>query len=162
MTSSTFSVLISEKPGEPFNVQNVLYENRYCNQDDFRILVCGVYSRNGTNLNEVYELKGPNLECTEFPSMLEARFACKTAVVNSDIFVVGGFNNANTKLYSAELYENNKKSWSYKAELPDKRTGFRICSFKQNVYITGGIDTNDDQLKSCFVYDMKCNSFGLK
>ena len=37
MTSSHFSLLLSSKAGEHvFNVQEILYENRYCNQDDFQ------------------------------------------------------------------------------------------------------------------------------
>ena len=65
--------IVSTKGGKLFHVPNVLYENRYCNQDDFSILVCGGYTKNGPTVNDVYELKGPNFECSKFPSMLEAR-----------------------------------------------------------------------------------------
>ena len=76
-----------------YHVPNVLYENRYCNQDDFSILICGGRKPVKETLNDVYELKGPNLDCSKLPSMLEPRFDCKTAVINTDIVVVGGYNN---------------------------------------------------------------------
>ena len=46
------------------DVQNVLYENRYCNQEGFSILVCGGRDRN-------YEVKIPSLNVTEIPSMVK-------------------------------------------------------------------------------------------
>ena len=150
--------LSSSKEGEKMiNVPNVLYENRYCNQDDFSILVCGGFTKNVPSLNDVYKLKSPNFDCSHFPSMIEARYYCETAVISSDVVVVGGCNNDDRRLYSVEIFDSNKKSWFYKTELSDKRTGFCIYSFKQNLYIIGGANNNDQSLKSCFVYNMKCD-----
>ena len=92
MSSNKSKLLASTKDRKLLNVPNELYENRYCNQDDFSILVCGGRNRMNETSNDVYELKGPNFECSKFPSMLEARFSCKTAVINSDVLVVGGYN----------------------------------------------------------------------
>ena len=94
-----------------YHVPAVLYENRYCNQDDFTVLVCGGRKHNKKMLNDVYELKGPNFECSKFASMLEVRYDCKTAVINSDILFVGGYNDNRGSLYSVELFDNSKKSW---------------------------------------------------
>ena len=41
MTSEHANLLNSTNDGKLFNVPKVLYKNRYCNQDDFSILVCG-------------------------------------------------------------------------------------------------------------------------
>ena len=41
MPSSTFSISPKEKGDEFLHVSTVLYENRYCDQDGFSILVCG-------------------------------------------------------------------------------------------------------------------------
>ena len=60
MASHHLNLLTSTKNGKSFNVPNVLYENRYCNQDDFSMLVCVGYTNNGGTyeiFNEVYELK---------------------------------------------------------------------------------------------------------
>ena len=43
----------------------VLYENRYCNQDDFNVLVCGGRDKNNKTVKSVFKLQGPNFECKE-------------------------------------------------------------------------------------------------
>lgn len=150
--------LLSSKTGEHvFNVQEVLYQTKYCNQDEFSIFVCGGRTQNENTLNDVYELKESNFECSKFSTMLEARYECKTAVVNSYIVVVGGYKNAHKNSCSVELLKSNKNHWIYKTELPDKGEYFFICSFKQNLYIIGGRNNNGRILKSCFVYNMKCD-----
>ena len=53
---------VENKNENPIRVSNVLYENRYCDQEDFSILVCGGTVRNSGKLNisnDVYELNGP-------------------------------------------------------------------------------------------------------
>ena len=45
--------------------------------------MCGGYTKNRATLNDVNEFKGPNLQCSKFPSMLKARYNCKTDVINS-------------------------------------------------------------------------------
>ena len=159
MESNNLNLLNSKEDGKFFNVANVLYENRYCYQDDFSILVCGGYTNNFTVSNVVYELKGPSFESSIFPSMLEARYDSRNAVINSDIVVVGGYNEANKCLYSVEIFETNKNSWFYKTELSDKRKQFCFCAFKQNLYILGGNSYNGLILKSCFVYNIKCDKW---
>ena len=37
----------------------VLYENRYCNQDDFSILVCGGLNKQHNNWKSIFKLNGP-------------------------------------------------------------------------------------------------------
>ena len=182
---SSWEMLVSKFNKNLSNVPNALYENRYCDQDEFSIVVCGGEtdkSRGCISLNDVYELKGPNFECSKFPSMLDARYGCKTAVINSDILVVGGyavstynglfFHNYSEHEYSldsVEIYKNNRKSWDYIDEPFDEvsdfeRKEFCICSFKQDLYILGGLTSRGsyyecEVLKSCFVYNMKSDSW---
>ena len=140
-----------------FHVPTVLYENRYCNQDDFSILICGGQNGNREPLNDVYELKWPKLKLIKFPSMLEPRKECKTAVIGSDIFVVGGYKtNSYNYLSSVEMYSKENNAWCYKTQLPDKRINFCICSFKQYLYIIGGWGFGCNKiLSTCLVYNIK-------
>ena len=48
---------LSENDVKLFHIPNILYENRYCNQDDFSTLVCGGLNQNEETLNEVYDLR---------------------------------------------------------------------------------------------------------
>ena len=154
MASNTISISSNDEGDGLFHVPTVLYENRYCDQDGFSILVCGGENKNAA-LNDVYELKGPDFMPTKFPSMLEPRSLCETAVISSDIFVVGSYfsnNVARVTSCSVEIFSKKTKTWCYKTQLPDNRRSFRICSFKQNLYIIGGYD-NDclKTLGSCLV-----------
>ena len=124
MTHFQPKLLISEHDENMFNVLNVLYENRYCNQDDFSILVCGGRTLDRGALNDVYELKGPTFKSSKFPSMLEARESCRTAVINSNYFVVGGFNESLRSMHSIEHINSNTNSWVYRTKFPGKRYGF--------------------------------------
>ena len=54
-----------------FQVPKVLYENRYCIQEGFSILVCGGKDKNGDMTNKVLELEIPSLKVNEFPSLVE-------------------------------------------------------------------------------------------
>ena len=106
-----------------FHVITVLYENRYCNQDGFSILVCGGC--------DVYQLKVPTFTRIKFPSMLEPSNKCKTAVIDSDIFVIGGNKKYNWNPVSyIEMFSYETKTWYYKTQLRDERNRFCVCSFK--------------------------------
>ena len=139
MSLKTKDSSTKEGPKSLFNVPTVLYENRYCDQDGFSILICGGENGNREAVNDVYQLKWPNFESIKFPSMLEPRSNCETAVVNSDIFVVGGHvGSSSTKEYKAissvEMFSNRNKTWCHKTQLPDNRRQCAISSFKQNIY----------------------------
>ena len=43
----------------------ILYENRYCNQEDFSILICAGVNENDRLVKSVFKLQGPNFECKE-------------------------------------------------------------------------------------------------
>ena len=91
MSSKAKLLSSNEDQKSLFHVPTVLYENRYCNQDGFSILICGGRNENKEALNDVYELKGPMLELIKFPSMLEPRIECETTAIGSDILAVGGY-----------------------------------------------------------------------
>ena len=118
MSSNTKLVSSNEDQKSVFNVPKVLYENRYCSQDSFSILVCGGVNENRKAVNDVYELQGKQFKSIKFPSMLEPRKECKTAVIGSDIFVVGGYTTTYKKLdpdylYSIEMFSKKNKTWCY-------------------------------------------------
>ena len=167
MTSMQTNSLKLKNDLKMFNVPNVLYENRYCTQDDFSILICGgnTYEENKLKtLSDVYILEPPKLESSEFPSMLETRYWCETAVINSDIVVVGGRTNSGSYLHSIELFSSKNRIWCKKSDLLDNRLNFCVSSFKQNLFIIGGeIHRNNyvKYLRSCLVYNMKCDQWSL-
>ena len=134
-------------------ISSVLYENRYCSQDKFDIAICGGHvNRGGTN--EVIELKGPDFKTfTELSPMLTHRYLCKTAVIDSDIYVIGGYGINAGNVYSSEIYSKKTNQWKNQIPLSDKRIYFSVCSFMKYVYVVGGYLGDYDYKKGCFKYD---------
>ena len=70
----------------------ILYENRYCNQDDFSILAFGGFNAGSREIvNSDYKLCGRKLKCEKYTCMQTKLYNCKTAVLNSDLFAFGGY-----------------------------------------------------------------------
>ena len=112
----------------------VLYENRYCNQDDFSVLVCG-RSITSKIVNSVYKLNGPKFECETYTSIPNELEMSESAVVNSELFIFGGYLQ-NEKFDKHNIkFCNKTKTWSSKAQLPLKDNCFCVCSFKKNLYV---------------------------
>ena len=64
------------------DIHPVLYENRYCNQHEFDIILCGGRDRNYSSTNEVIKLKCPEFQASvKLTPMLALRSSCRTAVI---------------------------------------------------------------------------------
>ena len=68
-----------------FQVPNVLYENRYCNQEGFSILICGGKEENGEITNKVFELEIPSFKVHKFPSIIKPHYYSNIVNIKSDI-----------------------------------------------------------------------------
>ena len=123
----------------------VLYVNRYCNQDDFSFLVCG-----GKNKKRevIYKLYGCDLKPEKITYIPKALKKCKTAVINSNLFVLGEYSNRSTYNKSVRKLFLKNKTWSSKAQLCLNKNPFCICSFKKNLYVI-------DATGRFFVYNLK-------
>ena len=129
----------------------VLYENRYCNQDDLSVIFCG--GRNITArkpVKSVFKLHFPNFKCEKYTNMPEALNDCKTAVINSDLFVFGEFTENGEYDSCVQKFCNKTKTWSYKTQTDINFSNFIVCSFKQNIYVIR-------YDRSCFVYNFDTN-----
>ena len=83
------SIICDENKSTYFHVPKILYENRYCNQEGFSILVCGGKDRNGKVTNEVLELKIPTFEVNKCPSMVKPHYIVELSTIKSSIVAVG-------------------------------------------------------------------------
>ena len=96
-----------------------MYENRYCNQEGFSILVCGGKDKKVKVTNEVLELEVPSFKVKKFPSMVEPHHYFHLDTIKSYILAIGdsvelnksleqGFPNSFSKLPPFQKFE--KKS----------------------------------------------------
>ena len=130
---------------------NILYENRYCNQDDFSILICGGRDENDNIVKTILKMYGPKLKFKKYTYLPERFYNCKTAAVNSDLFVVGkqfSINNAN---HYVRKFCKNTKTWLYETKLDVNWNSYSICSFKQNIYVF-----------ESWVFRSKCTVYNIK
>ena len=147
----------------PFHVPIVLYENRYCNQKGFSILIREGKYKNEKVENEVLELELPSFEIKKFPSTVKPHYIYNLATINSDIIAVCGKVKPNDSLESAvsvEIYSEKTKTWSHQYVQIDERKRYCVSSFMSKLYLIGGwIDCNNESLISCYSYDINSNAW---
>ena len=119
-----------------------MYENRYCNQDDFSVLICGGKNKSDIVVDTVYKLDGPEFSCEKYTSLPTLLNGSKIAVVNSDLFVVSG--------YCVRKFCSKTNTWKCKWQSNTVVKNCSICSFKQNIYVI-------KYDGSCFYYNFELN-----
>ena len=134
MNNSKKTKLSRDKP-------SVLYENRYCTQDEFDIVVCGGKKEKGIPI-EATKLIGPNFRnSVKLSPMLTPRYSNKAAVIGSNIYVFGGFSNWSS---SFETYSANTNTWKKLVPAIKSLTDFSVCSFMKSIYVVGGCKYHTD------------------
>ena len=141
------------------NVPQVLYENRYCNQEGFSILACGGIDRNKKCLNQVLKVKVPSFEVIDFISMKKPHCRLKLTSIDSDIFIADYYIrdvNLGNSCTSVEIYSEETKTWKHQYANFKERYGFCLCSFMGKLYIFGGYHKKEKESRfSCYIYDIR-------
>jgi N-acetylneuraminic acid mutarotase len=100
------------------------------------------------------------------PSILPARAAIATGVLNRSIIVVGGENSDRRAMTRVDAYNVDTRAWSQLAALPAPRANlFGATPINGKLYVAGGWTlgiTADTGKKSLFVYDPATNSWSRK
>ena len=92
-------------------IPSVLYENRYCNQDEFDIVICGGVDKESVS-NEIIKRKRHEIKTSvKLIPMLNKVCSSKTVVIGSDIYVVGGIDQKHKWTSSFEKYSGKTKVW---------------------------------------------------
>ena len=136
---------------------SVLYENRYCDQNEFDIIINFEEREIKDTTNSIFQTKNDNVKCNVvLISILANRCFAKTAVVGSDIFVIGGYDN----VIKASCVDNRSKStWKNLTLMPDSRIYFSVCSFMNSLYLIGGYLENDSCSRESYKYQINHNKW---
>ena len=111
----------------------VLYQNRYCDQEEFSIGVFSddFYSRNFSKcrpfLLNSFDTK------MYLPSLPVPKYGCKAVSSGSDIYVLGQFKNH--KSPSVFKYSFSTKTWGKLPVLEEVNSCSYLCSFMQKLFI---------------------------
>ena len=85
-----------------------------------------------------------------------ALYGDHTCVLGNKLYVIGGTMTEGTKpVYSArvEAYDPETDSWQSYADLPVALGGIGVCAIKGQIYVCGGINQDQEPLKSLYRYD---------
>jgi N-acetylneuraminic acid mutarotase len=93
---------------------------------------------------------------SDLEDMPTARWEPECVLVDSQIYVIGGFYHSNASTgASAEVEAYNPKtdSWTVKAPLPEKRAAGAVASLNGKIYYIGGNTPSVPPLKNIWEYD---------
>ena len=130
---------------------SVLYQARYCAQDDISIVVWE--DKNIKMLEQPFCLKNIT-DSIPICSLLKTNNDSKLVVNGSNIYLIG----ESEQKSSFVKYSESSKSWNVLPSVLDERTRFNVCSFMQNIIVIGG-SKNKESVSSCMAYDCKINKW---
>ena len=132
---------------------SVLYQARYCAQEEFSIAVCLKKSIN--RLEYPYSLNSHE-DFNQISVITKKWYNNKVVACGSDLFVL----RKRRRTFAFEKYSESSESKTVLSSLLDNRLHFCVCSFMQRIYVIGGnIKTEDFSIDSCMCYDIECNKW---
>ena len=126
---------------------SVLYENRYCDQEDFSIAVLSAKSNSeDESNNKPFLLNNLNTKMY-LPNLPLPKNSLKATSSGSDIFVLGQFEDNNTLGF--KRYSCFTKTWNKLPSLKKESLNYYVCSFMQKLFVICGTSNN----RLCVFYD---------
>ena len=130
---------------------SVLYQTRYCAQEDFSIAV----SMNGSIKRLEYPFTMISYKNSKQIDTL-ITLNSKVVACGSVLFLIG----ESRRNCTIEKYSEIIKNSIVLPSLLDKRIQFCVCSFMQKIYVVGGyIEVGNYTINSCMCYDIKSNKW---
>ena len=138
-----------------------LYENRFCYQEDFDIIISGKHNDlANTNVRSTYRISYPEFEEIEtLYSSIKYTNTDVTVCERSNVWIICRKETLHKKIAevkdlhtdSYKIYLDKTNQWVKPIELPDSRVGYSACSFMKSLYVFAGC--NGQSLKTCLKYD---------
>ena len=134
----------------------ILYQNRYCDQEDFSIAVFGG-DNDCNNLSYDKPFLLNNFDTKVYlPSLSKQQYKCKVIASCSDIYLLYDCSiPPSVKLYSPST------SWKCLPPLIETKVNYSVCSFMQKLFVIGGRDTYNkyDRKDTCMFYEKQSDSW---
>ena len=148
-----------------FHSTKITSNSRYCNQNNFNIILCGGEDDDTENsFNDVYSIEANNIgKVSNLPQMKNACAYFDMVSTKGEVYVLGGIGK-NNHIKSIEKYSPFTDTWEKVANMHDNRSEFTASSFMDNIYIIGGTlpnmcYTRNDSVKSCVKFNTKCRTW---
>ena len=144
--------VISSK--EKFHSNKNTITSRYCNQNNFNIILCG--GDDGESVvRDVYNVDARcSYNVNKMPQMKEGRHDSQVVCIKNEIYVFGGCLGGfgEYPIMSIEKYSSTTKTWDIISHMYDDRHWFSACSFMGNVFVVAGI-IDDVETDSCIEFN---------
>ena len=85
------------------------------------------------------------------------RYGPGVAALDGKIYAVGGINNDDDYLSSAEVFDLQTNAWTKLAPMRSRRKGFQLVAAQSKLYAVGGETSGGATLSSVEVYDPRQN-----
>ena len=128
---------------------SVLYQTRYCDQEDFSIAV------------RTYRITFSWDSYDQIGLVTNRRYDSKLFTCGSDLFMI-------SKTMGSCIFEKYSESCGKKIVLPsllDKRSEFCVCSFMQKIYVIGGQSilkgSHYFTISSCICYETETKKWSF-
>ena len=112
--------------------------SRYCNQNEFNVLICGGYDGRSNEVVRSARKIDAMKNVQVLPSMAEKRRFNKAVCLKGEVYVLDGCGNANNWVNSIEKYSPSTETWSKVAVMFDNRRQFAVCAFMDTLFVFGG------------------------
>ena len=142
-------------------ISSVLYQNRYCDQEDFDLIVSEVTSDKEL---KCYERKIHKVKYPSYTYFETIHSTLKYSI--SDIVLTSGSGVLITSIQGVEKSDTDGVRSSFEqynlrsdlVNLPDKRVRYCACMFMKDMYVFGG-NCDFKSLKTCLKYETSSNSW---
>lgn len=89
-----------------------------------------------------------------FPQMKIPRDYYSSAIVNNEIYVIGGVDNLVKCFSLVEVYNISSQSWTRAPDLPSDLGGSAAVVHRNRwIIVTGGCDSNNNHSSQCYLFD---------
>ena len=161
--------VLANKSYNSQNKPNINYTRRYCNQNKYNFLICGGYDKRLNRVvDKVNTIDGSNINFVRVVSpMNQCRKNFEAVYLKGEVYVFGGYDNANNLVKSVERYSPLTNTWNVLTNMFDNRDRFCACAFMNKIFIFGGSFYNKKENRllttsSCLEFDRIKLSFEEK
>ena len=139
--------LLSSSTKKQFGQTPTCFQNRYCSQENFNLVVCG-WLKDDAKSNLLYTLNGKKLsKATNVMKMMERKLFCSNVVIDENVYCLSE--------NSLSSYSMFTKKWKCLGKFTsEKRVDYCVCPFMSKIYVFGGVRRKNIS-RTCIVYDPK-------
>ena len=125
--------------------KQILYENRFCNQENFDIIISGNHNNlANTEVRSTFRISYPEFKTVETLNTSRKHNNTETTICErSDIWTISNIyiqNRTDVRIGSSIPCLDKKDQWINMIQLPVIRTTYCACSFMKSLYVFGGFN----------------------